>query len=76
MIRMISGVEGIRDIALTTNGTLLARFAEALREAGLKRVNVSLDAIDDDIFARMNGGGPRSAPCWRASRRRRGPVSR
>ena len=56
LIRMISGVEGIRDIALTTNGTLLARFAEALREAGLKRVNVSLDAIDDDIFARMNGG--------------------
>ncbi len=56
LIRMISEVEGIRDIALTTNGTLLARHAEALRSAGLKRVNVSLDAIDDEIFQRMNGG--------------------
>lgn len=56
LIRMISEVGGIRDIALTTNGTLLARHAEALRSAGLKRVNVSLDAIDDEIFQRMNGG--------------------
>src|SRR5690606_10864489 len=56
LIRMISEVEGIRDIALTTNGTLLARHAEALRSAGRKRVNVSLDAIDDEIFQRMNGG--------------------
>lgn len=56
LIRMLSGVEGIRDIALTTNGSLLAKFAGDLRKAGLKRVNVSLDAIDDEIFARMNGG--------------------
>ncbi len=42
------------DITLTTNGTLLARKAVALREAGLKRVTVSLDALDDDIFRRMN----------------------
>jgi cyclic pyranopterin phosphate synthase len=42
------------DITLTTNGTLLARKAVALREAGLKRVTVSLDALDDAIFRRMN----------------------
>ncbi|MFN9745820.1 MAG: GTP 3',8-cyclase MoaA [Betaproteobacteria bacterium] len=42
------------DITLTTNGTLLARKALALREAGLKRVTVSLDALDDAIFRRMN----------------------
>jgi cyclic pyranopterin phosphate synthase len=42
------------DITLTTNGTLLARKAVALHEAGLKRVTVSLDALDDAIFRRMN----------------------
>ena len=45
------------DITLTTNGTLLARKAVALREAGLKRVTVSLDALDDAIFQRMNDVG-------------------
>ncbi len=42
------------DITLTTNGSLLERKAKALREAGLKRVTVSLDALDDHIFRRMN----------------------
>jgi len=42
------------DITLTTNGSLLERKAEALRAAGLKRVTVSLDALDDAIFRRMN----------------------
>ncbi len=42
------------DITLTTNGSLLARKAQALRDAGLKRVTVSLDALDDAIFRRMN----------------------
>jgi cyclic pyranopterin phosphate synthase len=42
------------DITLTTNGSLLERKAEALRAAGLKRVTVSLDALDDTIFRRMN----------------------
>jgi GTP 3',8-cyclase len=45
------------DIALTTNGSLLASRAHALKQAGLKRVTVSLDAIDDDLFARTNGVG-------------------
>ncbi len=42
------------DITLTTNGSLLRRKAVALREAGLRRVTVSLDALDDTIFRRMN----------------------
>jgi cyclic pyranopterin phosphate synthase len=42
------------DITLTTNGSLLERKAQALREAGLRRVTVSLDALDDTIFRRMN----------------------
>ncbi len=42
------------DITLTTNGSLLARKAQALREAGLKRVTVSLDALDDTVFRAMN----------------------
>ena len=42
------------DITLTTNGTLLARKAAVLREAGLRRVTVSLDALDDAVFRRMN----------------------
>ena len=42
------------DITLTTNGSLLERKAQALREAGLNRVTVSLDALDDAIFRRMN----------------------
>ena len=42
------------DITLTTNGSVLERKAEALRDAGLKRITVSLDALDDAIFRRMN----------------------
>lgn len=42
------------DLTLTTNGSLLARQAEALQQAGLKRVTISLDALDDALFRRMN----------------------
>jgi GTP 3',8-cyclase len=47
----------IDDLALTTNATRLARLAEPLREAGLHRINVSLDSLDADRFARMTRGG-------------------
>ncbi len=47
----------IDDLALTTNATRLARFAVPLREAGLHRLNVSLDSLDADRFARMTRGG-------------------
>ncbi len=42
------------DLTLTTNGSVLARKAQALKDAGLKRVTVSLDAVDDTVFRRMN----------------------
>ncbi|NYH21721.1 cyclic pyranopterin phosphate synthase [Paraburkholderia bryophila] len=45
------------DLTLTTNGSLLSRKAGALRDAGLKRVSVSLDSIDEAVFQRMNGVG-------------------
>lgn len=45
------------DLTLTTNGSLLSRKAQALRDAGMKRITVSLDAIDEAVFQRMNGVG-------------------
>ena len=48
LVGMLRDVEGIEEIALTSNGILLPRYAEALRDAGLTRVTVSLDALDDD----------------------------
>jgi cyclic pyranopterin phosphate synthase len=48
---------GLDDLALTTNGTRLARLARPLREAGLHRINVSLDTLDAARFARMTRGG-------------------
>jgi len=53
LVAMISTVPGIRDVALTTNGMLLAAKAPALREAGLSRVTVSLDALDEEVFRAM-----------------------
>ena len=57
LVAMLAAVEGIDDIAMTTNGVLLAHHAEALALAGLSRVTVSLDALDAEIFSRMNGVG-------------------
>jgi len=48
---------GPLDLTLTTNGSILAKKAQALKDAGLKRVTVSLDALDDAIFQRMNDAG-------------------
>lgn len=57
LIRMITEVDGVKDIAMTTNGSLLTEHAVALREAGLKRVTVSLDSLDNERFSKMNGRG-------------------
>src|ERR1700681_3743231 len=53
LIRKLSAIAGIRDLALTTNGVLLAQHAEALYEAGLRRLNVHLDTLDHDRFLRI-----------------------
>ena len=52
----LSSLRGVDDIALTTNGMLLAQHAVELRAAGLQRVTVSLDSLDPAVFARMAGG--------------------
>lgn len=57
LIRQLREIDGIEAIALTTNGTLLTRFAAALRAAGLQRVNISLDSLDADEYARITRGG-------------------
>jgi len=56
-IRMLAAVDGIQDIAITTNGILLSKYAKELREAGLKRVNVSLDTLRPDRFRHITRGG-------------------
>ena len=53
LVWMLSQIEGINDISLTSNGTLLSRYAVELKEAGLKRVNVSLDTLKEDRFKRI-----------------------
>jgi len=50
LIRMLSQIEGIEEISLTTNGTLLREYASKLKQAGLKRVNISLDTLKADRF--------------------------
>jgi cyclic pyranopterin phosphate synthase len=53
LIAMLAATGGVRDIALTTNGSLLAEKAQLLRDAGLHRITVSLDALDPRIFQQM-----------------------
>lgn len=55
LVEQIAAVDEIDDIALTTNGFLLPQQAGALRAAGLRRVTVSLDSLDEGVFRQMNG---------------------
>lgn len=65
LVAMLAGLRTQRglkpELAMTTNGSLLARKARALKDAGLDRVTVSLDALDDEVFLRMNDAGVRVA---------------
>lgn len=56
LVRRLAAIPGIHDLALTTNGSLLARHAQALRDAGLTRLTVSLDALDPVLFRQLSGG--------------------
>jgi GTP 3',8-cyclase len=56
LVARLARIEGIDDLAMTTNGSLLARHAQALRDAGLRRLTVSLDALDPGLFAALSGG--------------------
>lgn len=53
----LARLEGLRDISITTNGILLTQFAEALYEAGLRRINVSLDTVNPDRYREITGCG-------------------
>jgi len=55
LLNALSNLSGLNDLSLTTNGVLLASLATELADAGLRRVNVSLDTLDRDRFARMSG---------------------
>jgi len=57
LINELSRISGLKDLALTTNGLLLPRQAQALREAGLKRVNISLDSLRPETYAQLTRGG-------------------
>jgi cyclic pyranopterin phosphate synthase len=57
LIRELAALPGINDLSMTTNGSCLSEKAEQLRQAGLKRVNVSLDTLNPDRFRELTGGG-------------------
>lgn len=64
VVKFLEGLRRFRDlkdVAMTTNGLRLSSMAEALRKTALRRITVSLDALDDAVFSRMNGRGRRVA---------------
>jgi cyclic pyranopterin phosphate synthase len=56
LIGDLTALPGVEDVALTTNGILLGKHAAELKAAGLRRITVSLDSLDPEVFARMSGG--------------------
>ena len=57
LVEQLASIEGLEDLALTTNAYLLSKKAQTLKDAGLKRVTVSLHTLDDQVFGHMNGRG-------------------
>jgi len=57
LVSMLAVIDGIDDFAMTTNGTMLREYAEALKEAGLHRLNISLDTLDPDRYREITRGG-------------------
>lgn len=53
----IAGIEGIREVSMTTNAVLLEEYAEELKKAGLRRVNISLDTLKPEVFSTITRGG-------------------
>ena len=56
IVSRIGEISGIRDFSMTTNGTLLAKYAKELYEAGLKRVNVNIPSLKAEVYSRLTGG--------------------
>lgn len=57
LVASLSNIPGVEDLAMTTNGVLLRRYAHALRQAGLMRINISLDSLQKERFRQITGGG-------------------
>ena len=57
LIAMLTGMPGLEDLTLTTNAYLLPQQAQQLKDAGLQRITISLDTLDDEVFKEMNGRG-------------------
>lgn len=57
LVKKISVIEGINDLAMTTNGTLLKKYAQQLKASGLDRVNISIDTLDKDKYSQITRGG-------------------
>jgi cyclic pyranopterin phosphate synthase len=62
LVKKIASIRELKDIGLTTNGVLLPKYAHELKEAGLQRVNVSLDSLNDELFGQINGRGVGTKP--------------
>jgi len=57
LVEMINQIDGIEEIAMTTNGILLSKFAKQLKKAGLERVNISLDSVTPELYKKITRGG-------------------
>lgn len=57
LIRSIAGLKGIKDFSITTNGILLSEFLPDLVNAGIRRINISLDSLDEEVYASITRGG-------------------
>ncbi len=57
LVRMLAGINGIEDLSMTTNAILLTKYAHELKQAGLMRVNISLDSIDPEKYKLITRGG-------------------
>ncbi|MDA1188739.1 MAG: GTP 3',8-cyclase MoaA [Chloroflexi bacterium] len=57
LVAVLAELDGASDITMTTNAYLLPKFAQKLKDAGLQRITVSLDSLDDEVFKKMNGRG-------------------
>src|SRR5690348_14506895 len=56
-LKRLGGLPGLKELVLTTNGVLLKEMAPGLREAGVQRLNISLDSLKPETFARITRGG-------------------
>ena len=57
LVAMLASIPGLEDLAMTTNGSALSKKAQVLKEAGLRRITVSLDSLDNEVFAAVNDVG-------------------